>query len=161
MKNRFWVILLVLILLVTFVGVRSASAWFSCPSWLTIPGICTSDQGQVQVENVTVPETYELLINYDWAPDRSLVTASVTVPDLPVILGLMNFNKYRLEIASIFVSQEPGYNSLHFIGHLECDSQGSLQPTVAFSIPRLMYPPNSTFFGIDNWEEAITTPCKY
>lgn len=162
MKKGFLVVsLCLLILVVAFVNVGSASAASSCPPWLVIPGICLTDQGQVQIENVPTSEGYYLQVDYDWSVDRSLVSAAIIVPDLPVVLGAMNFNKFRLEVVSVFVDQRPGYRNIYFIGHLKCDSQGSLQPTIAFSIPKQVIPPGSTYFGIDNWLKAMTTACKY
>jgi len=190
MKKLLFVFLAVaLILAITYIArpVQAADAQTNlnpgeCPEYLDYPGSClTEEPGLVQVET-DVPEYTGpfMRIDTEWKPDRWLIQIAVTAPTPPVLPGGFNFNRYRLELDSLFVDQrqlaDPPendgqlFNAVIVYVKLVCDWEGSTEPTLNISMPRqevmlangVMYHrvPSSERLIFTNGE-IVNQPCSY
>jgi hypothetical protein len=153
----------------------------SCPGRLEVGQCLTDIPGMVQIEDVQIPTGYYREVDTEWTPDRWLFKVAVTVPDLPVLFWGMNLNNFHLELVGLFVDQRllanpPAnegefFDSTHVFVRLVCDQQGSMEPTLTFSIPKQYVTladgtsyhriPRAGELDVINFVEAMTTACNY
>lgn len=153
----------------------------SCTGRLPVGQCLTDIPGVVRIEDVQIPTGYYREVDTEWTPDRWLLKVAVTVPDLPVLFWGINLNNFHLELVGLFVDQrllvDPPirqgtlFDSTIVFVRLVCDPQGSMEPTLTFSIPKQYVTladgtphhriPNSGRLEVINFTEAMTTACSY
>lgn len=122
-----------------------------CPDWF--PMTCLdARQEHIMVDGI------------DYGDGRWTITQTLPfpVPTPPLVFGTFNFNRWRLQIVWVGIDLG-GIKAIDYGAILVCDTNGSTQPTLSFSIPAQpqIFPIQNMGFHILNYNEAINTRCGY